>query len=151
MPAINEILIRTAVAAIRKDSHLRVYETAVDGGIRETQYEGGWNGGLKNNVIATGKIGTPIAATSLGLDKIRVYYVGTDNKLKEAAYDSGKGWYEGDLSRAGFSVAPYSGVSAVYLANSTVVRVYSQNPDDTIQEWCCKSYFLIHTFIRRRL
>ncbi|KAK4169691.1 fucose-specific lectin [Cladorrhinum sp. PSN259] len=136
MAAINEIQVRSGVAAVRKDSHLRIYETAVDGGIREVQYEGSWGGGTSRNVIATGKIGTPVAATSLGLEHIRVYYVTADNKLGEAAYDSGKGWYNGDLTKANFSVAPYSSVAAVYLRHESVLRVYAQHTDDTIQEYC---------------
>ncbi|KAK4171879.1 fucose-specific lectin, partial [Triangularia setosa] len=135
MSAINEIQIRSAVAAVRKDSHLRVYETAVDGGIREVQYEGSWTGGTSHNIIATGKIGTPVAATSLGLEHIRVYYVSTKNHLSEAAYDSGSGWYNGNLSSAGFAVAPYSSVAAVYLGGKSVLRVYAQLANDTIQEW----------------
>jgi len=135
MSAVNEIIIRAAVAAVNKDSHIRVYETDVHGAIREAQYEGSWTGGTSNNIIATGKIGTPVAATSLGLDNIRVYYIGMDNKLKEAAYDAGKGWYDGDLSKAGFDVAPYSGVSAVYLGGQSRIRVYGQKSDNTIQEW----------------
>lgn len=137
MSAINEILIRTAVAAVRKDAHLRVYETAVDGGIREVQYEGKWTGGEARNVIAKGKIGTPVAATSLGLDHIRVYYVTPENHLGEAAYDSGKGWYNGDLSSKKFNVAPYSSVSAVYLGGQSILRVYGQLTNNTIQEWVC--------------
>jgi len=135
MSAINDILIRTAVAAVRKDSHLRIYETAVDGGIREAQYEGKWTGGEARNVIATGKIGTPVAATSLGLEHIRVYYVTADNHVGEAAYDSGKGWYNGGLTSKKFAVAPYSSVSAIYLGGQSILRVYGQLPNNTIQEW----------------
>ncbi|KAK0713649.1 fucose-specific lectin [Lasiosphaeria miniovina] len=137
MSAVTEILIRTGLAAVRKDAHIRVYETAVDGGIREVQYEGGWGGGKANNTIAVGKIGTPVAATSLGLENIRVYYIGADNKLKEHAYDAGKGWYNGNLSSAGFDVAPYSGVSAVFLGGRAVLRVYAQIANNTIQEYVC--------------
>ncbi|KAK1753756.1 fucose-specific lectin [Echria macrotheca] len=139
MSGVNEIQIRSAVAAVRKDSHLRVYETAVDGGIREAQFEGSWTGGTARNVIATGKIGTPVAATSLGLEHIRVYYVSPKNQLGEAAYESGSGWYDGNLSSAGFSVAPYSSVAAVYLGGKSVLRVYAQLANDTIQEWVWNS------------
>jgi hypothetical protein len=135
MAAINDILIRTALAAVRKDSHLRVYQTAVDGGIREVQYEGKWMGGEARNVIATGKIGTPVAATSIGFQHIRVYYVTPDNHLGEAAYDSGSGWYNGNLSSQKFAVAPYSSVAAIFLGGQTILRVYGQLHDNTIQEW----------------
>jgi hypothetical protein len=137
MAAIDDISIRSAIAAVNQDSRLRIYETAVDGGIREVQFEGSWSGGNSGNVIGTGKIGTPVAATSLGLDHIRVYYISADNKLGEAAFDTGKGWFNGGLSSAGAAVAPYSSVAAVYLAGQNVLRVYGQLTNNTIQEWCC--------------
>lgn len=135
MAAINDILIRTALAAVREDDHLRVYETDVQGGIREVQYDGQWTGGEPRNMIARGKIGTPVAATSIGLQHIRVYYVTPDNCLGEAAYDSGSGWYDGNLSAQKFDVAPESSVAAVFLGGQTTLRVYGQLPDNTIQEW----------------
>jgi hypothetical protein len=138
MAAINDILIRTALAAVREDDHLRVYETDVQGGIREVQYDGQWTGGEPRNMIARGKIGTPVAATSIGLQHIRVYYVTPDNCLGEAAYDSGSGWYDGNLSAQKFDVAPESSVAAVFLGGQTTLRVYGQLPDNTIQEWVCK-------------
>lgn len=94
MPAeINDIAMRASVAAINKGSSIRVYESDVFGGIREAMYEGKWTGGSSRNVIARGKIGSPVAATSLGLDFIRVYYIGEDNKAKEICYDkNGKHW-----------------------------------------------------------
>jgi hypothetical protein len=137
MAAINEILIRTSLAAVRKEAHLRIYQTDVNGGIREVQYEGKWMGGEPRNVIATGKIGTPVAATNIGFQHIRVYYVTPENHLGEAAYDSGKGWYNGGLSSMKFGVAPYSSVAAIFLGGETVLRVYGQLPDNTIQEWVC--------------
>ncbi len=137
MAAINDISIRTALAAVNQDSHLRIYETTVDGAIREVQFEGSWTGGTSSNVIATGKIGTPVAATSLGLDHIRVYYISADNKLGEAAFDTGKGWSSGGLTSSSIAVAPYSSVSAVYLGGQNILRVYGQLPNNSIQEWCC--------------
>ncbi|KAK5658021.1 hypothetical protein OQA88_2575 [Cercophora sp. LCS_1] len=138
--SVNEISIRTAVAGIRENTRLRVYVTAVDGGIREIQFEDstGWTGGTSHNVIAKGKIGTPIAATSLGLRNIRVYYITTGNHLGEAAWD-GEGWYNGVLSKRSYDVAPYSSVSAVFLGGTTNLRVYAQLTNDTIQEWTCDS------------
>jgi len=145
MSAVNEIRVTTALAAVRKDAHLRVYVTDVDGGIREVLYEGGWSGGTTQQRLAQGKIGTPVAATSLALDHIRVYYIGTDNELKEHAYDNGSGWYDGGLSGAGFAVAHYSSVSAVYLANQSRLRVYAQLPDNTIQEFVYEGKWTVGT------
>lgn len=132
MAGVLQLGFPAALAAVRKDSSLRVYQAAVDGGVREAQYEGHWTGGTAQNVIATGKIGTPIAATSIGLQNIRVYYVDNHNKAKEACWD-GNGWYTGGFS---FEVAPYSNVSAVFLGGKLVLRVYGQLHDNTIQEWC---------------
>ncbi|KAG8423000.1 hypothetical protein J3459_009799 [Metarhizium acridum] len=88
MPAeINDIAMRASVAAVSKGSSIRVYESDVFGGIREAMFEGKWTGGSRRNVIAKGKIGSPVAATSLGLDFIRVYYIGEDNKAREICYD----------------------------------------------------------------
>lgn len=132
MASINQIAFPSSVAAVRKDAHLRVYETGVNGAIREAQYEGGWTGGQDNNIIATGKIGTPVAATSIGLSNIRVYYVDNSNTAKEACWD-GNGWYTGAFK---FPVADYSSISAVFLGGRLVLRVYGQLSDNTIKEWC---------------
>nr|6TRV_AAA Chain AAA, Uncharacterized protein [Scedosporium apiospermum]6TRV_BBB Chain BBB, Uncharacterized protein [Scedosporium apiospermum] len=131
MSGVLQISFPAGIAAIRNNSSLRVYEAALDGGVREAQYEGRWAGGKPDNVIATGKIGTPIAATSVGFQYIRVYYVGADNKAREACWD-GKGWYTGAFVK---DVAPYSSIGAVFLGKNIVVRVYTQNHDNTIQEW----------------
>lgn len=136
--SVNEISIRTAVAAVRRGSSIRVYMTAVDGGIREAQYEGNWTGGTSRNVIATGKIGTPVAATNIGFDHIRLFYVTPGNTLGEACWD-GQGWYTGDLTKKNFAVAPYSGVSAVFIGKGQLVlRVYAQVANNSIQEFCCE-------------
>ncbi|EFY94816.1 fungal fucose-specific lectin [Metarhizium robertsii] len=142
MPAeINDIAMRASVAAINKGSSIRVYESDVFGGIREAMYEGKWTGGGSRNVIARGKIGSPVAATSLGLDFIRVYYIGEDNKAKEICYDKhGKHWYDGALNNR-FKLAPYSGLAATFLESSSedhkLIRLYGQLEDDNhIQEWC---------------
>ncbi|PHH92147.1 hypothetical protein CDD83_8715 [Cordyceps sp. RAO-2017] len=133
---VDFVAIRCSVAAVNKGSSLRVYQTTVFGEVREAQYEGKWTGGRSSNVIATSKLDTPIAATSLGLDHIRVYYVGTDNKAREVCYDKGRSWYDGGFSKAGYKVAPYSQIAAVYLGGHSILRVYGQLPDNTIQEWC---------------
>jgi len=137
--AVNEIQIRASLAAVNNGSHLRIYELDVNGGIREAQYEGQWTGGTAKNVIGTGKLDTPVAATSIGLTNIRVYYVGTNNTLKESAYDSGSGWYAGALDGKNYAVAPYSSVAAVFLGGKTVLRVYAQVANNTIQEYCWNS------------
>jgi hypothetical protein len=133
----EQIIFRTGIAAVNSTSHLRVYTQDTSGGIRESLYENGWANGTAQNVIARGKLGTPIAATSKELKNIRVYYVSEGNILKEACYDSGRGWYDGDLSRMNYQVAPYSKVAACFLAGTDelLLRVYAQQNDNTIQEF----------------
>lgn len=136
MAAVSQILFRTPVSAVNKDDHLRVYSQDVYGSIRESLFESGWQNGGPKNVIAQGKIGTPISATSQALNEIRVYYISNDNKLREVAYSSDRGWYNGDLNSKNFSVAPYSKVAATFLPrDGQVLRVYAQKEDDTIQEY----------------
>ncbi|KAL8408400.1 hypothetical protein RB594_007004 [Gaeumannomyces avenae] len=132
---INEISLVSPVACVNKDSQLRVYVLSVDGDVREIQYEGRWMGGEAKNKIGQAKLTSPLAATSLGLDKIRVYAIAPNNTISEFAYDSGKGWYAGGLSGK-FKVAPYSGVAATFLAGKAVLRIYAQSEDNTIQEYC---------------
>ncbi|KAL2128753.1 hypothetical protein VTI74DRAFT_8688 [Chaetomium olivicolor] len=134
MSTINDISIRTPLAAVANGAHIRVYQLAVDGGVRETLYEGGWTGGQAENTIGTVRLNSPLAATALALDHIRVYGIDNDSTLKEFAYDADQGWYLGGLTGQ-FSVAPYSAVAAVFLANKTKLRVYAQLPDNTIQEY----------------
>lgn len=95
---IDKISIRTPLAAVNDGAHLRIYETAVDGSIHEARYEGTWSGGTSGDVIATGKPYSPVSATSLGLGKIGVYYIGDDNIVREECYDENSGWYTGALS-----------------------------------------------------
>lgn len=93
-----------------------------------------------------------MAATSKQLQNIRVYYLSEQNTLKEAAYDSGKGWYDGGMSSQRFPVAPYSKIAASILAgfDKIVLRVYAQMEDNTIQEYGWDSTFsidLIHCLL----
>jgi hypothetical protein len=60
----------TAIAAVNESNHLRVYTQDYEGGIRESVYEGGWSDGTPNNVIARGKIGSPVAACSKALVEV---------------------------------------------------------------------------------
>jgi hypothetical protein len=135
---INEISLVSPVACVNKDSHLRVYVLSVEGDVREMQYEGKWTGGEAKNKVGSAKLTSPLAATSLGLDKIRVYGIAPNNTISEFCYDSGKPWYNGGLSGK-FKVAPYSGVGAVFLAGKAVLRVYVQNEENSIQEYCYDS------------
>ncbi|KAH6661856.1 fucose-specific lectin [Halenospora varia] len=114
---VSQIVFRTALAAVNDQAHLRVYSQDVHGGIRESRHEGGWSGGDKPLVVA--RLDTPIAATSKGLTNIRLYYLSTDDKLCELAYDSGKGWHAGSLTKSGFPVAAYTSIAACYLPGWT--------------------------------
>lgn len=137
---IANIVLPTSLAAVCYNANIRVYMTAKDGGIREARYDvdSSWAGGTKKDVIATAKPDSPIAAAgaALDLEVIRVYYLAEDNTVQEADTDDGGEWYTGGLGEAGFSVAPYSGIAAVLPGGKTVVRVYAQGEDNSIQEYC---------------
>ncbi|KUJ07134.1 fungal fucose-specific lectin [Mollisia scopiformis] len=135
-PAVNQISFRTPLGAVNNGSSIRVYSQAVDSGIRESAYEGVWTGG--KNPLVTAKLNSPIAATSVGLTNISVYYLLPDNTLGEQCYDQGKGWYNGALTGAKFPVAAYTSIAACYLPGSGTdarIRVYAQVEDNTIQEF----------------
>jgi hypothetical protein len=121
-----DIALPSSLAAVHKDSSFRLYATATDGGIHEARYDGSWTGGSSNDVIATGKLGSPVAAAAIGLDTIRVYYLSSNSILQEAGSDDGRRWCDGDLGKAGFAVALYSGLAAVFLGGKPVIRVYAQ-------------------------
>jgi hypothetical protein len=72
----------------------------------------------------------------LNYDKIRVYYLSTDNNLREHCYSANKGWYAGGLNASNFVVAPYSKVACCFLAVADLqLRIYGQGSDNTIQEY----------------
>ncbi|KAH7369680.1 fucose-specific lectin [Rhexocercosporidium sp. MPI-PUGE-AT-0058] len=132
---IEQIAFRTAIAAVNSTNHLRVYSQDVLGGIRESSYEDGWTGGV--NVLSTAKRNSPIAAAFKGLEKIRLYSMSSDNKLREFAYDSNVGWYDGTLNKSNFALAPYSQIAATALLPNKDfnLRIYVQIADKTIQEY----------------
>jgi hypothetical protein len=70
------------------------------------------------------------------MSQIRVYYLSTDNKLREHCYSANKGWYAGGLNSSNFIVAPYSKIACCFLAVADAeLRVYCQSPDNAIQEY----------------
>ncbi|PKX97806.1 fucose-specific lectin FleA [Aspergillus novofumigatus IBT 16806] len=133
----QQVLFRTGIAAVNSTNRLRVYFQDVHGSIRESLYEGSWANGTEKNVIGKAKLGSPVAAASKELNNIRVYTLTEGNTLQEFAYDSGSGWYNGGLGGAKFQVAPYSRITAVFLAGTDALqlRIYAQKSDNTIQEY----------------
>ncbi|KAG4412383.1 hypothetical protein IFR04_014479 [Cadophora malorum] len=132
---VEQIAFRTAIAAANSTDHLRVYSQDVQGGIRESSYEAGWSGGV--TVLSKGKRNSPIAAAFKGLENIRLYFLSSDNKLREFAYDSNVGWYDGVLNNSNITLAPYSQVAATALLpnKDLTIRIYAQIADNTIQEF----------------
>jgi hypothetical protein len=134
----NQVDFGTPIGACNNNAELRVYFQAIWAGIRESTYEGAWGGG--QTTLVNAKLPSPIAVTSKGLTKIRIYYLSTDNKLCEHCFDEGKGWYAGSLNSKGFVVAPYSKIGACFLATADArLRIYAQGEDNTIQEYCYDS------------
>lgn len=89
--------------------------------------------------------------SSFLLVQIRLYFLSSDNKLREFAYDSNVGWYDGVLNNSNITLAPYSQVAATALLpnKDLTIRIYAQIADNTIQEfgWDSKSPLLVHFLI----
>ncbi|KAK4150871.1 hypothetical protein C8A00DRAFT_36521, partial [Chaetomidium leptoderma] len=109
MSSIDEIAIRTPLAAVANGNHIRLYQLDVNGGVREAQYEGSWGGGQASNTIGTVRLNSPLSATNIGFSQIRVYGIDNDDTIKELAYDAGRGYEK--------------------------IHVYAQLPNNTIQEY----------------
>jgi hypothetical protein len=132
MSSVDQIAIRTPLAAVANGNHIRLYQLDVNGGVREAQYEGSWGGGQASNTIGTVRLNSPLSATNIGFSQIRVYGIDNDDTIKELAYDAGRGWHLGGLGGK-FKVAPYSSVAAVFVHEK--LHVYAQLPNNTIQEY----------------
>ncbi|KAJ5291811.1 hypothetical protein N7478_001062 [Penicillium angulare] len=117
----QEIYFRTCIGACNSEGYLRVYMQDVLGKVRETMYEREWTNGTEKNVVAEARLDSPIAV-AFKPEHIRMFYLTNDNMLKESAYDQSKGWYEGDIGKKKFHMAPYSSMAACFLdgANMTL-------------------------------
>ena len=72
MSSPTELLPGTGIAATSwKDAsyHLRVYTQDIQGGIRESRWDGNWSGGTANDVIARAKPHSPIAVFNYNAGK----------------------------------------------------------------------------------
>jgi hypothetical protein len=58
----------TAIGAVNSSDYLRIYTQDISSGIRESLYGNEWESG---RIIAGCKVGSPIAATSIGLSGVR--------------------------------------------------------------------------------
>ncbi|KAJ5312765.1 hypothetical protein N7508_003595 [Penicillium antarcticum] len=133
----HEILFRTSIAACNSDDHLRVYMRDVRGKISETVYENGWSSGAEKNVVASAKTFSPLACTSNNLEKIRVFYLSSENTIEGIAYNQSEGWFEGSIGKKRFITAPYSKLAVCHFEKGSDIelRVYGQLADNTIQEF----------------
>ncbi|OQD86606.1 hypothetical protein PENANT_c007G03169 [Penicillium antarcticum] len=137
----HEILFRTSIAACNSDDHLRVYMRDVRGKISETVYENGWSSGAEKNVVASAKTFSPLACTSNNLEKIRVFYLSSENTIEGIAYNQSEGWFEGSIGKKRFITAPYSKLAVCHFEKGSDIelRVYGQLADNTIQEFGFKA------------
>ncbi|PLN81073.1 fungal fucose-specific lectin [Aspergillus taichungensis] len=134
----QQIRFRCGIAPIGNADSMRIYVQDTNGGIREVAYDSGhWSRGTEKDIIGYGVLGSPIAAICRGFKHIRVFYMGAENMLREACCDAGGSWYDGDLSKKKVQVAPYSMLSACFLAGTEKLqmRVYFQAMDNTIKEF----------------
>jgi hypothetical protein len=130
-------LYRPSNRRISSTTHLRVYTQDVFGLVRKSVYEGGWSNGTSRGAIATAKPGSPTAAASEELQRVRVYCLSGLNTIMEAAYDSGSRWTDGSINSYFFQVAPYSKMAVCFLPGTGTlsVRLYAQMIDNTNQEF----------------
>ncbi|KAL3454847.1 fungal fucose-specific lectin [Aspergillus insuetus] len=135
----QEIRFRCAIAAINDQDTIRVFSQDTSGKIREaTCRNGKWTGGTADHdVVATGILGTPIAALCREMDEMmHVFYIGEGNVVRQVYRDSKGKWYEGDLNREDIVVAPYAMMCACFVEGSNrSMRVYVQMQDNNIQEF----------------
>lgn len=126
----------SAIAAVNSTTNLRDHTQDVSGQVRESVYEGGCINGTSRGAIATADPGSPIAAASEELQRVRVYYLSGLNTIMEAAYDSGSRWTDGSINSCFFRVAAYSKMAVCFLPGTgrLSVRLYAQMMDNTIQE-----------------
>ncbi|OAP55737.1 hypothetical protein AYL99_09889 [Fonsecaea erecta] len=114
--------------------HMRVYFQDGRGGVRESRHDDGvWSGGDARSVLFTTKMGTPLSVISWDNgQKIRIYYLSSQDILQEYCYSAGYGWFHGSLNGQSIRVAPGSKISAIYWPVDTSIRATSW----AIQEYC---------------
>ncbi|KAF2966505.1 hypothetical protein GQX73_g7044 [Xylaria multiplex] len=85
----------------------------------------------------TAKPGSPLASVSFNSgNEVHVYIVSAEGYLEERVYSSEQdGWSPGTLDNSRFRVAEASRLAAVSWPEDSSIRLYAQNPDDTIQEY----------------
>jgi hypothetical protein len=94
-------------------------------------YEHAWSSGWKTgSSFGSAAPGTSIGATVFGLGKLRIYYQGPDNTIREQAWDSSS-WYVGQFSAR----APDSAsITAISWGSTPHIRVYWQKGAQELSE-----------------
>jgi hypothetical protein len=139
MSSPTELLPGTGIAATSwkgASYHLRVYTQDIQGGIRESRWDGNWSGGTANDVIARAKPHSPIAVFNYNAGKsIRVYYLSVDNVIQEMCQDDGKKWFAGGLNASNFKASPVSRLAVIGKTWADHhITLYYQRPDEAIGE-----------------
>lgn len=76
-----------------------------------------------------------------------MFYLSSENIIKEIAYDNSEGWFEGSIGKKRYITAPYSRLAVCHLmkVSDMEMRVYCQLTDNTIQEFGIKGKILRNT------
>ncbi|KAI0531640.1 fucose-specific lectin [Xylaria digitata] len=115
----------------------KVYYQDTKEAIREHthSYDSGWQ--PTTTPIFSAKPDSPLASVSFDSgNEVHVYCVSVAGYLEEHVYSSKNGdWSSGTLNKSRFRVAETSKLAAVSWPEDLGIRVYAQNPDDTIQEY----------------
>jgi hypothetical protein len=141
MPNPTELLPRTGIAAITFTrngvSQRRIYTQDLNGGIRETRFDGqSWSGGTSDDIIVKAKPGTAIAALHLNYkDAIHVFYLTNENIIQEIRQDKGGEWFDTNFNENAFKASPVSRLAIIgytwYIHN---MSLYYQQVDGAIGE-----------------
>ena len=138
MPNPTELLPRTGIAAITFTrngvSQRRIYTQDLNGGIRETRFDGqSWSGGTSDDIIVKAKPGTAIAALHLNYKdavssiisrytyltqhcdplKIHVFYLTNENIIQEIRQDKGGEWFDTNFNENAFKASPVSRLAII--------------------------------------
>jgi len=137
----TELLPRTAIAVTswtdaNKNIHIRVYTQDLNGGIRESRWDGKWTGGTAQDVIGQAKPTTSLAALSWDNgNQIRVYYLTPENIVGERVWSAGgSGWVGGALNAFKAQASPVSRIAVIGRNVGAIINIYFQKPDNVIQE-----------------
>ncbi|KAF3941614.1 Inversin [Dactylella cylindrospora] len=128
-----------AAVALRDDLQFLFYQEDNSTTIKKVRWDGKWASAEDPEVVLeTARASSPIAVTGWEWDSVihmRLYYLDSQNYLREHAYTSTNGWAPGPLNAMNVSVPPYSQLATTSWDDRTI-HVFYQSDDLYIREMC---------------